>query len=272
MNRSLLSTFASYLKGDEEPSEEDIDFSRKALECIKTSSAFSSVFENSHIITPKLVEALLSSLVTDRTNENSPYFEQDLLFLLEIAIIVISEAHYEKELGTVIAEHVANISNLDGLTKEAVARFGSYKMFLVSRFNNPQNILNDLIEHDFLIKNEIFNTKFYESESGKQVLDSLFKYLEEVKYNEQVLNNVGFWKFLRKLMSTKDSQLIVYQFLEKYIQNGEIFLDDGNFMNILSLLDEMSCAGAVGREWEQKCEKLLDNGGGAPVDLSLIHI
>ncbi|CAI4034435.1 hypothetical protein SMKI_10G2260 [Saccharomyces mikatae IFO 1815] len=266
MNRSLLSTFASYLKGDEEPSEEDIDFSRKALECIKTSSAFSSVFENSHIITPKLVEALLSSLVTDRTNENSPYFEQDLLFLLEIAIIVISEAHYEKELGTVIAEHVANISNLDGLTKEAVARFGSYKMFLVSRFNNPQNILNDLIEHDFLIKNEIFNTKFYESESGKQVLDSLFKYLEEVKYNEQVLNNVGFWKFLRKLMSTKDSQLIVYQFLEKYIQNGEIFLDDGNFMNILSLLDEMSCAGAVGREWEQKCEKLLDNGGGAPVD------
>ena len=262
MSRSLLSTFASYLKGDEEPSEEDIDFSIKAFECIKASRPFSSVFENSQLITPKLLETLLSSLVVKKTSENLLYFEQELLFLLEISIILISEeAPCKKEFGALIADRVVNISNSDGLSKETIARLSSYKMFLVPRFNNPRNILSDLVEHDFLIKNEIFNTKYYESDWGKQVLDDLFTYLSQVKYNEQVLKNVKFWNFLRMLMSTKDNQLAVYQFLEKYIQNGEIFLDDGNFMNILSLLDEMSCAGAVGTKWEQNCENSVEDGG-----------
>ncbi|CAI4043852.1 Arf family guanine nucleotide exchange factor GEA1 SKDI_10G2340 [Saccharomyces kudriavzevii IFO 1802] len=264
MSRSLLSTFASYLKGDEEPSEEDIDFSVKALECIKTSRAFSSVFENIQIVTPKLAEALLSPLAIDKNGEASSYFEQELLFLLEVSIILISRGHFEKEFGTLLADHVSNISNLDGLSKETIVRFASYKMFLVAKFNNPQDILSDLINHDFLIKNEIYDTKYYESELGKQVLDDLFTHLENVKYDEQVLKDVKFWNFLRKLMSTKENQPIIYQFLEKYIKNGGIFLEDGNFMNILSLLDEMSSAGAIGTKWERNCENSVENGCQAP--------
>ncbi|CAI4044989.1 hypothetical protein SUVZ_10G2180 [Saccharomyces uvarum] len=264
MSRSLLSTFASYLKGDEEPSEEDIDFSIKALECVKASRAFSSIFEHSQIITPKLVEILLSSLVVDKTNENSPYFEQELLFLLEVSIILISEVRYGTDFCPLIADHVVNISNLDGLSKETIARCASYKMFLVSKLNNPQNILNDLIKHDFLVKNEIFDAKYYESELGKQVLCDLFTHFEKLKYEQQILKDVKFWKFVRKLMSNEGNRLIVYQFLEKYIQNGEVFLDDGNFMHILGLLDEMSCAGAIGSKWEQNSGNSVENGGQPP--------
>lgn len=88
--------------------------------------------------------------------------------MLEISIILISEASYGQEFGALIADHMINISNLDGLSKEAIARLASYKMFLVSRFDNPRDILSDLIEHDFLVKNEIFNTKYYESEWGSK--------------------------------------------------------------------------------------------------------
>nr|CAI6600872.1 AAC_HP1_G0030840.mRNA.1.CDS.1 [Saccharomyces cerevisiae] len=264
MSRSLLSTFASYLKGDEEPSEEDIDFSIKAFECVKASHPLSSVFENDQLVSPKLIETLLSSLVIEKTSENSPYFEQELLFLLEISIILISEASYGQEFGALIADHMINISNLDGLSKEAIARLASYKMFLVSRFDNPRDILSDLIEHNFLVKNEIFNTKYYESEWGKQVINDLFTHLNDVKYNERALKNVKFWNFLRILVSAKDRQFAVYTFLEKYIQNGDIFVDDGNFMNILSLLDEMSCAGAVGTKWEQNYENSVEDGCEAP--------
>ncbi|QID80483.1 Arf guanine nucleotide exchange factor gea1 [Saccharomyces pastorianus] len=264
MSRSLLSTFASYLKGDEEPSEEDIDFSIKALECVKASRAFSSVFEHSQIITPQLVEILLSSLVVDKTNENSQYFEQELLLLLEISIILVSEVCYGKDFGPLIADHVVNISNLDGLSKESIARCASYKMFLVSKLNNPQNILIDLIKHDFLVKNEIFNAKYYESELGKQLLCDLFTHFEMLKYDQEILKDVKFWKFVRKLMSNEGNRLIVYQFVEKYIQNGEVFLGDGNFMHILGLLDEMSCAGAIGSKWEQNSGGSVEDGGQPP--------
>lgn len=54
--------------------------------------------------------------------------------------------------------------------------------------------------------------------------------------------------------------MIVYQFLEKYIQNGEVFLDDGNFMHILGLLDEMSCAGAIGSKWEEDSGNSVEDG------------
>lgn len=146
--------------------------------------------------------------MVDKTNENSPYFEQELLFLLEISIILISEARYGKDFGPLIADHLVNISNLDGLSKETIARCASYKMFLVSKLNNPQNILNDLIKHDFLVKNEIFDAKYYESELGKQVLCDLFTHFEKLKYDQQILKDVKFWKFVRKLAYVKRRQPI----------------------------------------------------------------
>ena len=58
-SKGLLSTFASYLKGDEEPTEEEIKSSKKAMECIKSSNIAASVFGNESNITVDLIRTCL---------------------------------------------------------------------------------------------------------------------------------------------------------------------------------------------------------------------
>ena len=121
-SKGLLSTFASYLKGDEEPTEEEIKSSKKAIECIKSSNIAASVFGNESNITIDLIKTLLESAKTEKDEDNSRYFEAELLFIIELTIALFLFCKEERELGKFILQKVFQFSHTKGLTKRTVRR------------------------------------------------------------------------------------------------------------------------------------------------------
>ncbi|CAI4059989.1 hypothetical protein SKDZ_05G0460 [Saccharomyces kudriavzevii ZP591] len=259
-NKGLLSTFASYLKGDEEPTEEEIKSSKKAMECINSSNIAASVFGNESNITVDLIKSLLESAKTEKNADNSRYFEAELLFITELTIALFLFCKQERELGNFILQKVFQLSHTKGLTKRAVRRMLTYKVLLISLCVDQTEYLSKLINDELLKKGEIFTQKFFATNQGKEFLKRLFSLTESESYREFLLGNENFWKFLRKITAMKEQSESIFEYLNESIKTDAKILTTENFMWVLGLLDEISSMGAVGNHWEKEYQKLTESG------------
>lgn len=259
-SRGILSAFASYLKGDEEPTEDEIDASAKAFDCIKSSNIPSSIFGNEQNITEELIRMLLQAIKVKKTPENSRYFEPEMLFIVELCVALFLFCKDKKTLGNHVLYKVNEISKVSGLSKRCIRRLLAYNLLLISVVDEQQNMLHNLINNEFLKKNEIFTQKYFASEHGCEVLRRLLALTDIDNYRNTILQDEGFWKLLRLLASMKEHTAMIYEYLERSLHTTNNILVNENFMWILGLLDEISSLGAVGSQWEHEYQRLLKAG------------
>lgn len=258
-NRGFLSTFASYLKGDEEPTEDEVKASLTGLDCINSCNLTGSIFGNEGNISDALIEVLLDSLKLEKSNDNSRYFEQELLFLIELSVCLFISCKDSENTGTLLLEKMLLLSELKDVSKKLVRRILSYKIFVVSVLEDGE-YLKKVINDELLVKNEIYDDNFMKSEEGKIILEKLVSFANMSNYQPFLLDDHGFWKLLRKYTALGDPSRQVYVFLDTCILKTEGLVDDVNFMWILGLFDEMSSIGAIGAQWEQEYDKLVEAG------------
>lgn len=258
--KGILSAFASYLKGDEEPTEDEIDASAKAFQCIKSSNIPSSVFGNEVNITADLVKTLLGAIKTKKTTENGRYFESEILFLVELSVALFLFCKDEKELGRFILQKVSAISGVSSLSKGTIRRLMAYKLLLISVVDEQETLLLKLINEELLGKNEIFNKQYYASEAGGELLERLLALTEIDNYTRHIVQNEGFWNLLRVVAVMEEHSADVYKYLERSLMSTSNVLTNENFMWILGLLDEISSIGAIGSQWEQEYDRLVGTG------------
>lgn len=259
-NKGLLSAFASYLKGDEEPTEEEIDASIKAFQCITSSEVVPSVFRNESNVTADLVKILLNAIKKDKSPENSRYFECEMLFLVELSVALFDTYELGEEVGSTVLDKVTELSHSATLSKVAVMRLTSYRILLLSAVGNNYPSLLGLINEDLLGKNEVFTQKYFAGGAGTEVLHEILRLSEEEDKREHILEDAGFWKLLRSLAVMKGHTEEIYQFIERCSLKSKNSLTEKNFMWALGLLDEISSAGAIGSRWEHEYDRLVRKG------------
>lgn len=258
--KGILSAFASYLKGDEEPTEDEIEASIKASQCIASSNIASSVFANEANVTTDLIKTSLSSIKLDKTTENSRFFESEMLFLVELSVALHFLYKPQEEVASIILEKISNLSQNAALSKATLGRLMAYRLLLFSAVSNKEAELLELINKDLLQKNEIFTQKFFASDTGSEVLNRILGMSEGGYYRVHLLQDAGFWKLLRSLPVMKGHAKDIYLFLERSLLKSTDTLTNKNFMWVLGLLDEISSAGALGSRWEIEYDKLVQRG------------
>lgn len=258
--KGILSAFASYLKGDEEPTEDEIEASIKASQCIASSNIASSVFGNEANVTEDLIKTLLSSIKVEKTTENTRFFESEMLFLVELSVTLHVPYNQQEKVVSLILKKVSELSQVTGLSKTTLGRLMTCRLLLFSAVTNQESLLLELINKDLLEKNEIFTQKFFTSDTGSEVLNQILNLAESGYYRVHLLQDAGFWKLLRSSPVMKGHAREVYLFLENSLLKSTGTLTDKNFMWVLGLLDEISSAGALGSRWENEYDKLLRKG------------
>lgn len=259
VNRGLLSTFASYLKGDEEPTEEEFKASLNALECIRTSHVASSIFGNERNVTGNLVNTLLECLSLEKTEENSRFYESEILFIMELCVASFLFCKDDKDVGKAVLTKLISLSHLQGTSKLFVRRVLAYKMLLVSILEERAALL-ELVNEDLLAKEDIYNQHFFCSDQGAEFLKTLLSLTEIENYSDVLLQDEGFWKTLRVFASNNKHTLTVFQYIEGSVLKKTNVITQRNFMWLLGLLDEISSIGAVGGQWEEEYDKLIKSG------------
>ncbi|SCV05001.1 LANO_0G16314g1_1 [Lachancea nothofagi CBS 11611] len=265
VNKGLLSTFASYLKGDEEPTDEELNFSISAMECIRSSRVTSSIFGNENNVMGKLVSLLMNYVPTTRTPENTRFFEAEILFIMELGLASYLFCKDNKDIGRAVLVKLVDITTLENVSKSFKRRVSAYKLLLVSVLEDPQAITK-LINEDLLVENEVYNTEFLSSEQGSELLRMILSLTDIENYSSVLLRDNGFWKILRSFAAAKGHTFTVFEYLDNSILKKEYTISGANFLSILGLLDEISSIGSISGEWEEKYEKLKTRGQAAEVE------
>lgn len=258
-SRGLLSTFASYLKGDEEPTDEEIQASTKAMECIKTANISASLFGNDKNVNDTLIKLLLEHIKTEVNDDNKRFFEPELLFLMELSVSLFLFCKNDAVLGKFLLDKLSSICQNVSLSKNVIVRIISYKILIISILENPEYVVK-LINEQLLTKNEVFDNSFFKSQAGANVLQRLLDLAEILNYQGVLLHDQGFWKLLRKYAALGTPSNQVYVFLDTSVMKKKNMIDDVNFMWVLGLFDEMSSVGAVGSQWEEQYNNLVKTG------------
>ncbi|QLG71334.1 hypothetical protein HG535_0B03740 [Zygotorulaspora mrakii] len=275
-NKGILSAFASYLKGDEEPTDEEVEKSLKALQCIKSCNIASSLFGNKFNVNPALVNTLLNSIKVEKSVENERFYESEILFLIELSVSLFLFCKNEKELGQLVLNKIYEVSQSGSLSKQSIRRLMAYKLLLISVMEKEEKNLLQLINDELLGKNEVFTHQYFATPAGGEILTRILELTKIDNYRELLVQDEGFWKLLRSVVVIKEHTADVYQFLESSLKMSHSIETKENFMWILGLLDEISSIGAIGSQWEKKCAKKgvdeKENPYSGLVDLSIKSI
>ncbi|CCE62068.1 hypothetical protein TPHA_0B03960 [Tetrapisispora phaffii CBS 4417] len=259
INRGILSAFASYLKGDEEPSDDEIETALNALECIKKINVTMSVFGIGAQFTPEFIELILKSIKTEITEANKSYFETEALFLIEITIALYLHCKDISKLGDKILDSVKSLSESEHITKKGLRRLVSYKLLLLSILMNKGDVLKETIDKNLLQQNEIFNDTFFSTDQGEGIIKSILLLAKPGSYRDLLYNDESFWQLLRNVVSNENHLSGVFDFINSSISNDSKIFTEMNFKWILGLLDEISSAGAIGNKWEINKESSAEN-------------
>lgn len=261
MNKSLLSSFAAYLKGDDEPKEEDIDHARTALGCVSGIDFTESIFKNKNLVTSNFVEVLLESIHISRSLENERFFEHELLFLIETSIFMTMFHKLDNTLYQIIFEKVNSILNdVDILSKDTVRRLASYKLILLPNLDNSAGLLIEFINQCLLKQNEIFTEDYFDTDEGEVFISRILQIISEMKSGKnEVLSNEYFWEWSLLVSNMKKHSMTIYTFQESIIQN-ENNITKKNLKHVLKLLDSIATLGSIGSVWEIEYDRLVLRG------------
>lgn len=172
-NRSLLSSFASYLKGDNEPSDEDIRYAISSNECIKMINFTQDIWSNKTLFTSKDILRFLEDYIPSKKNtHNYKYFEDEILFIIELSMSLMIDNNWTTEVGPQIYAKVLELAEREGLTKKYYRRLMVYKLLLIDLLNKSDDevLIEKVLEENIIKDNEVFNKSFFETQDGQFTL------------------------------------------------------------------------------------------------------
>lgn len=205
-NRNLLSTFASYLKGDAEPSEEDINYCSKAIDCIKMIDFKTSVWENSNFIN----EDSILWLIDDKLKNVDPgliyLHESEILFIIDLLLILLPKMKYLDKFALELYSRICEVYSSENVSKEGCRRLTHDKIQLIEASHNSELLahVNDIISKEIIVANEIYDKEYFESEDGK----SLAKTILDLCARTEHMNEEPIWKLIEKIMLVEPALII----------------------------------------------------------------
>jgi brefeldin A-resistance guanine nucleotide exchange factor 1 len=255
--KGLFSTFASYLKGDDEPTDEEVESTLSALDCIKSADIDSVL---SHLSTSRdskswLVSIFLEYLPIERTSETDKHYDTQLLFIIEtcVSLWLNSDDRSGTYLLSKINQFISQKVALK-LSPDVVFRLDTYKLLIISHSDKVDDgLVTDTID-DLLT----FDKKFFEEKSLQIIQPLCDLSLNNFWASELILNHENCWKVLRVIASISDYTSQILKFTED-VSSIE-YINETNFMWLLGLLDEISAVGAIGAQWEQEYDALVKTG------------
>ena len=258
--RGLFSSFASYLKGDEEPTSDEVDAAVKALSCIKSSDITSSIFGNETNITPDLIKLFLEAIPEKKTGANERYYEAEILFLIEISIGLFFFYKDAYELGDFILQKVIETLNISDLSNNTYCRLDRYILILLSVLDHKQEVLLDVITKDILGNRDIFTESYFSTSEGVGLVKKLLSLTDIANYRSFLFEQESFWKILRTIAPLHKQGVSIYEYLNKLLLETHTEVTSDAFIHILGILDEISSIGSVGSNWETEYEALVKSG------------
>ncbi|AOA61603.1 ARF guanine-nucleotide exchange factor 2 [Komagataella phaffii CBS 7435] len=266
----FIASFSSFMKGfsDDayEPTEEEIESTLSAQDCIKSCN-ISSLIEGFSKSSSETIAGYVSSMFEHlpQKSPNTFNYVPKLLFIVEtaVALTLISE---DDKLAT------ATLKNLSDLTLDieaddpnellkpwAMTRLNIYKLLLLhgKGHENSFVLLGAIDQLNQLLEKHKEIVLHY----GVPILKPLQLLVVHEGYAQKVLlSKEEYWNILRTLASSPKLSKYVCETVEKIVELEPTLITAGNFMNLLGLLDEISAVGAVGSQWEQEYDRLVESG------------
>lgn len=271
--KGIFSTFASYLKGEDEPSDEDVEFILAALDCIKSANVVSLFDEIEQLCESdykSLVPSALDLIPEEKNSDNERFFESQVFFILELVINMISTIgdHYELGVAAIVVSRVNDLlSKRDALrlNEDLVLRLLTYRLILL---NSKATLIENAQELSTSTFEELstYDRKIFEQQAG-QLISPISNILQSSSIILPALLNLeSFWTVLRTISSFSQYTNSILRTIESLFKSEEIkpspltHLNKTNFMWLLGLLDEISAVGAIGGQWEQEYDSLVKSG------------
>lgn len=192
-NRSLLSSFASYLKGDDEPSEDDIKNAIQSNDCIKMINFKKYIWSNATIMTPKNIIDLFDNHIPMEKNViNFKYFEETIICIIELSINLMLQYDWIGEIGYKLFNKLSVLYQIENVSKSYYRRLMVYKVLVVSLLNE-EKLFSKLVEKEIIVSNEIFTIEYFNKTcDGQYIVGLIMSRIEK--------NNPIVWKFLDRLI------------------------------------------------------------------------
>ncbi|KAG7772507.1 hypothetical protein KL930_005289 [Ogataea haglerorum] len=265
-DNGLFSTFSSYLKGlsddTPEPTDEEIECTLSAMECIKTSN-ISSLFRSVSKTSPENINALVSILlksIPKKEKTDPRLFIPETLFILEICVCYLLLTGDSKLVVEILNLCDEIFSPAEDFRMGCLVRVNAYKLLLLHNGDDSNvDLLNSTID------------KFYDIADKNR--DALMKYGSVILHPLQMLilvkgtwcqkilaRNSKYWSLIRIFASSPKNTELVYQFMRNLVETLPEIITYQNYMDVLGLLDEISAVGAYGAQWEQEYDKLIASG------------
>ncbi|CCH44065.1 ARF guanine-nucleotide exchange factor 2 [Wickerhamomyces ciferrii] len=261
VTKGLFSTFASYLKGDDEPTDEQVENTLSTLDCIK-SCGVDKLFENPNITSSNefsILHSIIAALPQEHTPENENSFEPDVFFHLESALVLTLESNSSSQdiskLISYIEKVEANKEN-KRLNQSMRLRLLTYKLILFSGYTSSDTKpIHNTIDQITTVDRTLLEKK------SAQILQPLFTLAHSgSSHSDSVLTYENFWKVLRNIASLSQYSNAVFIFIEGLLKSSPKSITSVNFMWLLGLLDEISSVGAIGGQWESEYDSLVKSG------------
>jgi len=261
VTKGLFSTFASYLKGDDEPTDEEVEATLSALDCIK-SAGVHSFFEDSKTFVREnqgILKTTMNSLPSERNAENERTYESTLFFKLETALVLsLALETNTVELRSLLKyiEKVESDEKNKKFNNSMFLRLTTYKLVIISKLDEAsatsvQKSIDQLLEVDM---------KLFEKKAS-QIIQPLCSLADSnAKTAAFVLQYENYWKVLRSIASISEFSRDIFLFIDRLLKVSIDSIDSKNFMWLLGLLDEISAVGAIGGQWEQEYDMLVKSG------------
>ncbi|OBA14432.1 uncharacterized protein OGAPODRAFT_42654, partial [Ogataea polymorpha] len=265
-DNGLFSTFSSYLKGlsddTPEPTDEEIECTLSAMECIKTSN-ISSLFRSVSKTSPENINALVSILlksIPKKEKADPRTFIPETLFILEISVCYLLLTGDSKLVVEILNLCDEIFSPAEDFKMGCLVRVNAYKLLLLHNGDDSNvDLLNSTIDkfYDIADKNRDALMKY-----GSVILHPLqMLVLVKGTWCQDILSKNGkYWSLIRIFASSPKNTEVVYQFMRNLVETLPEIITYQNYMDILGLLDEISAVGAYGAQWEQEYDKLIASG------------
>ena len=195
-HRGLFSSFASYLKGDDEPSEDDIRMAMKSNDCIKMINFKEYIWSNETIITPESIINLFERHISmKRTVTNFKYYEDKIIFIIELVMNLMFEYDWIGEIGYKLFNKLNTLYEIEDLSKSYYRRIMVYKLILIPLLKEMK-LLPHIINDELIQSNEIFTTCFFnDTLDGQFIVRTIMSNLDK---DDKLL-----WEFFNHIVGNK---------------------------------------------------------------------
>lgn len=223
LNKSLLSTFASYIKGDEAPSKDQIELSEKALQITTEYDILSSLLSNSQLFDTASLQSVISLIASKNMIKKSNYQNFIFLFLIEFVLLLALDLDVLPEVGNEILKLLDSHTSGKDILPNTLASIEIYRLFIEEHLNSDATkLLTGLLDFFSEHSNVFIDTK---EELLHALANKLIQYAKKTKTDSNI-NDSRYWNCLVGLLKRDICTEEIKSFYSDYINEKGCKIDE----------------------------------------------